>query len=193
MTCIVAIGNGGIVQMGADGIRHNDNDQTSRLTEPKIFLRDFGYDKMLIGTSGSHFMNQLIKREWHPRREIFDDRPADEVMWDVRKDIWVFLNDDAHRNVICDQTTNQIQGVILVGFRGQVYTIDSDGALCEYTNNYHAIGAGDEYALGSLYTSAPPVGVAETTDEVTQRLVTALNSTSFHLSSIQGPYTFLKC
>jgi len=193
MTCIVAIGNGENVWMGGDGVRHNDNDQTSRLTEPKIFIRDYGHDKILIGASGSHLMQQLLQREWGPPPEMFDDRLARDVMWEVRKDLWEFLHQEKHRSVICDQTTNQIQGVIIVGFRGQVWSIDSDGALCEYKVNYHAVGAGDEYALGSLHTSDDFAFLRNERGGEMRRIESALKAASFHLSSIQGPYTYLEC
>lgn len=195
MTCIVAIGNMVDVQMGADGIHHNDNDQSLRLKEPKIFIRKFDHVEILIGVSGSTIIQQLIQKEWNPDEELFTD-PDDtmsEKMWNIRTHLWGFLHKHEYRRTVCDEVKDLINGEIIFGFEGYVWSMASDGALGQHKTNYHAIGAGDELALGSLYTSAPPEGVAETDNEITERIKIALSAASFHLSSIQGPFTFLKC
>lgn len=78
-------------------------------------------------------------------------------------------------------------GVFIVGFRGRLFTVESDFQVSELTDDFCAVGCGEYYALGSLFST----NGADMNSQ--SRLNMALMSASFFSSGVSAPFNFVKC
>lgn len=187
MTCVAAVGHEGRVWIGSDAVGLDDGDLVFRLQEPKVFLKG----PFLIGCAGTHLANQLIRRLWMPDKKWEENRLAlkDEgVMWRVRDSLWEFLHEAGRWELMCQKDDPQLMhGAFIIGYRGTVWHIGVDGTVDTFEANYHAIGTGQEVALGSLHTTQQMIK-----DCPFHRVELALQAAEYHLSAIEGPFTILE-
>ena len=71
----------------------------------------------------------------------------------------------------------------LVGVRGRLFKIDRDFQVCENMDGYAAVGRGESYAIGSLYTSAK--------SKPKWRLQNALEAVAKFSGGVSAPFTFV--
>ncbi|WEH40368.1 hypothetical protein [Streptomyces sp. AM 2-1-1] len=75
-------------------------------------------------------------------------------------------------------------GTFLVGIAGRLYSIESDYQVAEPTDQYAAVGCGDDLALGALHATAA-LGW-----KPRQRITTALEAAAYHSAGVTGPFTY---
>lgn len=78
-----------------------------------------------------------------------------------------------------------IDGRILLGLRGELYQIGTELNINRSRDSYYALGVGEEYAYGSLYTTE------RLSLEPMQRLQMALEAATSHNTDVAGPFTFI--
>jgi ATP-dependent protease HslVU (ClpYQ) peptidase subunit len=150
MTCIVGLIENGRVWMGGDSAGVSGLDITVR-ADPKVFRNGH----FLIGFTSSFRMGQLLAYKLRV--------PAMEPGEDVFR-YMVTTVVDAVRECLKEggyaQRSNDAEtgGSFLVGFRGRLFSIQSDYQVCESSRGFHAIGCGADYALGSLASTAGQQG-----------------------------------
>lgn len=150
MTCIVGLIENGRVWMGGDSAGVSGLDITVR-ADPKVFRNGH----FLIGFTSSFRMGQLLAYKLKV--------PAMEPGEDVFR-YMVTTVVDAVRECLKEggyaQRSNDAEtgGSFLVGFRGRLFSIQSDYQVCESSRGFHAIGCGADYALGSLASTAGQPG-----------------------------------
>lgn len=83
-----------------------------------------------------------------------------------------------------DGEDGQTGGTFLVGYHGKLYTIERDFQVNCFRDGMIAIGAGAEYALGSLYTTSPK-------SNMKTRVLKALEAASYFSPYVAGPYALL--
>jgi ATP-dependent protease HslVU (ClpYQ) peptidase subunit len=146
MTCIVGLVDGDRVWMGGDSAGVSGLDVTVR-ADPKVFRNG----PFLIGFTSSFRMGQLLNF----RLRVPEQEPGTGVFGYM---VMTFV--EAVRDCLKEggyaQRTNDAEsgGSFLVGYRGRLFSIQSDYQVCEAIRGFHAIGCGADYALGALAASA---------------------------------------
>lgn len=179
MTCIAGLVHNRKVYMGCDSMSAIGYD-LRLVPGQKVFRRD----NFLIGGTGSARMLQVVRYEmtipeYHP--------DVDVMQYMVSQFAEAFRN--AMKTAGEAEKSNEREsysGLLMVGFRGRLFIIDSAYAVIEAADGYDAIGCGDSFARGSLFTSADdpvmrsdPVG----------RIETALRAAERMSIGVRGPFT----
>lgn len=189
MTCIVAITDGGHVWMGGDSFAGSEMIH-QRIKEPKVFSMFIDIagqetsETMIIGGCGSFRMLQLLKfalevPQYDPKMDL-THWFVEEFGEGVRK-----LFKDRGLTQLHDETEEAFYGTILIGFCGGLYTLQEDFAVVGFAEMEHATGAGEEYALGSLYTSR--VG----NKTLKKRITLALEAATEFSPMVMPPYYYV--
>jgi hypothetical protein len=157
MTCIVGITNGKNVWMGGDSFGGNDF-HMQKVRDPKVFelkvevLGESEHEPMLIGGCGSFRMLNVL--------EYSLDIPSFDRRLEVRHWMVEFFAEQVRTSFkkkgllqTHHETEESVYGAFLVGFLGELYTLQQDFAVIAWAEKEHATGAGEEYALGSLYAT----------------------------------------
>jgi len=187
MTCIVAIAKDDVVHMAGD--RFSTDGNWGRFTDgsPKIAtIPAFGRLEFLVGCAGDGRCCDVIQ---HMDIRAGNLSPVDaesnvreilvEAIRSALRDRGALMKDDDGQDKGC---------TVLVGHMGRLFVIGDNFAVSVITENYVAVGAAKEYALGSLATTN---GLA---DEVspTERLDIALMVAEKYNITVSGPFDFRK-
>jgi hypothetical protein len=137
---------------------------------------------MLIGFTTSFRMGQLLGYSL----EVPDHDPqipAERYMCTsfidaVRK----CLKDGGFAKV---ENATEAGGEFLVAYRGRIFRIYSDYHVGESTDDFDAVGCGEDIALGSLFSTRHAL------DTPIARLDLALNAAQQFSSGVRGPFLFL--
>jgi 20S proteasome alpha/beta subunit len=171
MTCIAAIKADGKVWMAGDHLGSNGFSKELR-TDPKVFI----LDDFLIGFTSSFRMGQLLRYQFTP--------PKNEETDNMKYMVCHFV--EAVRELFCKYGYSSIDnnkhrgGLFLVGYKGEIYRIDSDFQVGTSYRPFTAIGSGEDLALGSLYTT----DTTEFRDKISNRLITALMAAETYDGSV---------
>ena len=145
MTCIVAVVNKGTVYMGADSLGAAQSHILTR-KDPKVFVRK----PFVFGFTSSFRMGQLLAHSLRvpclPKKGITYKWMCTEFIDAVRKCLgeggWKIKKDEQERG-----------GTFLVGIAGQLFEIEGDFQVGIPGYDYAAVGCGQSYAKGSLYST----------------------------------------
>ena len=171
MTCIVGVENNGRVVIGGDSAGVAGWSVTVR-ADTKVF-RNGTY---IMGFCGSFRMGQLLRYSLIP--------PVPQT-WDLDR----FMATDfvaAVRDCLRDggyarnDSGNESGGQFLVGIQGRLYRIEADFQMGRSVDDYQAVGAGEDFARGSLHTSAE----LAPGDRVTRALAAAAH----HSTDVREPF-----
>lgn len=170
MTCIVGVEHAGRVYIGGDSAGVAGMSLRVR-TDTKVF-RNGPY---VMGFTTSFRMGQLL-------HHAFD---APEVTGDLDK-FMVTTFVDAVRKCLKDggwlskDKDREEGGTFLVGVAGTLFAVHGDFQVGRNADGYHAVGCGDDLALGSLHSTR---GLAPR-----WRLTAALEAAAHHSSGVAGPF-----
>lgn len=171
MSCIVGVESAGLVTIGGDAAAVSDHELTVRFDQ-----KVFEVGEYLIGFEDSFRMGQILRYRLSVPRQKCED--------DFEHLATVFI--DAVRKAFSAGgfTTSEdgadVGGRFLVGYRGALYSVDTDFHVGRSLRGYEAIGAGGPYALGSL---------ASTLDlEPEQRVRQALVASATHCVAVSAPF-----
>lgn len=159
MTCIVAVAKDGVVYMGGDRFTTDGNWGRFIDGSPKIAaIPEFFGLKFLVGCAGdgrccdvvlnadrsllSYLDFSIIPNVENPERNVRD--LLVEAIRLALKDRGALMKDDDGQDKGC---------AVLVGHMGRLFVIGENFAVSVITEDYVAIGAAKEYALGALETT----------------------------------------
>lgn len=175
MTCIIGLIDRGTVYMGGDSAGSNGWNMMT-MANPKVFVNK----EMIIGYTGSFRMGQLLQYSLR--------LPEQKESSDMEYLVGAFTNcvRDLYRNsgLLVKVNEKEEGGTFLVGYKGNLYRIESDFSIIQVAHNYTACGSGQDFALGAMYATS------DMQDPV-RRIEIALNSASEFSCSVRGPYTIL--
>lgn len=172
MTCIVGLISDNKVYMGGDSAGVAGFDIRVR-KDPKVFSNG----EFLIGYTSSFRMGQLLRFNLSPPplkegQDIFEYMATSFV-----NAVRYTLKDGGYTEI-----SNNVEsgGFFLVGFRGRLFTIESDFQVQEVLDDYTALGCGENYALGSLYSTK---GL-----KPMERVEQALRTAEYFSAGVRGPF-----
>jgi len=175
LTCIVGIEYNGNIYMGGDSAGSNGWSISTQVS-PKIFK----VGELLIGYTSSFRMGQLL--QYQLEIEAQEQGSNEEYM------IKVFA--ETARSLFKEYGYSKIEkneeegGRFLVGYRGELYLVQSDFSVLRTIDRFNSVGCGAAYALGALKIldlSDPEVALTK-----------ALESAAYFSTGVRGPFHFLK-
>ncbi len=152
MTCIVGLETESGVIIGGDSSSSNGYITHSTRLE-KVFTiesQPIG-EEFLIGYTTSFRMGQLLQYKLKVDRREPREQSALEYLSVVFVDaVRKCLKEGGYAKV---ENNQEEGGQFLIGYGGILYTVHSDFQVNSSMNGYFAIGAGAEYALGSMWST----------------------------------------
>lgn len=180
MTCIVGIARAnGEVWIGGDSAGTNaDSQQTIETTEKVFFVRNaHSGDEFLLGCSTSFRMIDLLKYQLIPP-EVDGNNLHRYMVIAFVEAVRTCLKEGGFAK---KEDEREEGGYFLVGFRGRLFEVGSDYHVSEAQCGYHAIGSGDDLALGALFATRD-------LDDPEARLKLALHAAAYHNSDVREPF-----
>jgi ATP-dependent protease HslVU (ClpYQ) peptidase subunit len=178
MSVIVGIVRSGVIHMGADSYVGSGWD-CGLMSTPKIF--ELG--EMVIGFSGDvsvlNAIRYRLKVPEHGEEETDEAFLAVKVADALRGAIG-----EAGRLMKKDDVEST-RASMLIGYRGNLYRIGSEFSVLRRAQEYEAVGAGEDYALGALFAGK------KNRDGVKKILTTALMAASQHSAVVSPPFVFI--
>lgn len=144
-TCIVALVHNGKVHMGGDR-RMSSGASFTKMKEPKIHESSGGF---IFGSSGNAAFLQILKYLSPPIRE----ENTDDDVYITRDLAFTIYRKVAEMYGEEKENIYYPEGEVIIGYRGEIYFIESYGGAIWLDSPYYAIGCGGAFALGSLRTS----------------------------------------
>jgi len=187
MTCIVALINDNKVFLGGDAAASDDKSGLIfQRTDPKVFkVGQFG-----IGFVDSFRMGQILQYSWTPPvyKPTAGYRNLDKFL---RTRFVESVKESFKENGYGNQNPGTEDGdeggifIITVQGAGRIFTMDSDFHIGEADVQYMAEGAGQELALGSLFSTAQ-------IKTPRKRVRMALEAATKFNMSVRPPFTIIE-
>lgn len=185
MTCIAAVvGDNGSVWMGGDSAGISDDSVLSLGigAEPKIWKTN----GILFGACGSFRVSQVIR--WHVHVPAYD--PETELLNYLTGPLIDSLRDclAAHGTLQAwlDDSTEAIDGGLLVGMENRVFEVYQDFGVGELVHGYGSVGCGSPIAMGNL------AATESLNIKPKRRITMALEAAERHSAGVRGPFTIIK-
>lgn len=145
MTCIAGLISNGDIYIGGDSAGVSGIDLRLRKDE-KVFIKN----NMIFGYTSSFRMGQILRYKltipsYYPQIDLYEYM-VDSFVDAVRK----CFKDSGYMTI--DKSVEE-GGHFLIGFRGRLFTVNSDLQVGESVYPFSAVGCGEDYALASLATS----------------------------------------
>ena len=167
MTCIVGIADGSNVYMGGDRGASDEHTIVS-IAQPKVKVNGL----WIHGYSGSLGNGQLLDFINFPATLKKTDDPYKIIKFDIVPQIKALM--ESHGSIKDDDATDY-----LIGCKGRLFELSSeDWGVAEVEQI--SIGSGNNYALGSLYSTIE-------IDNPIVRITIALNAAITYSPTCQGP------
>lgn len=175
MTCIVGLEHEGKVYIGGDSLGVSGYNIRERLDE-KVFKNG----KFIMGFTSSFRMGQLLRYELEPPKL----KKGQDVMQFMVKDFVGAVRDCLKVGGYSTISSNEESaGTFLVGFQGCLFCVENDYQVARLSDGEYSVGCGEQYAMGSLYSTS---GVGPV-----RRITEALNAASKYSGGVGGKYTIL--
>jgi ATP-dependent protease HslVU (ClpYQ) peptidase subunit len=172
MTCIVGIKDNGKVYIGGDSLGSSHYKKVIRVDQ-KIFIKN----DMIFGFTSSYRMGQILRYSFVAPKQLHED--ADDMEYLVNKFIPALIKCYDSHGYLTKKENVVIGGVFLLGYKTKLYKIESDFQVGESINEFDACGSGEDFALGSLYSTT-----AITDPE--SRIQTAINAAAEFSPGVGG-------
>lgn len=151
MTCIVGLAEQGRVLIGGDSAGANSSWALTIRADQKVFRNG----PFLMGFTTSFRMGQLLQYKLQVPEQTADQTDFAFMVTTFIDAVRTCLKDGGYAKVESNAETG---GVFLVGYRGNIYKVDSDFQVSQPVSGYAAVGCGDDIALGSLHATSSLVG-----------------------------------
>ncbi len=173
MTCIVGLEDKGVVYIGGDSAGVSGLSITIRADE-KVFTNG----PFIMGFTTSFRMGQLLRYK-------FDAPNQANGIDDMRYMVTTFI--DAVRKCFFDNGFGSKEenqgGTFLVGYKGQLYSVQSDFQVAKHSAGYAAVGSGTDLALGAMFANVKLKPV--------ERIKNALSAASAFNAGVTPPFVVL--
>jgi len=146
MTCVVGLEHKGKVYMGADSAAYE-----SSMIWPSRLDKVFHVEAFLIGYTESFRFGQLLRYHLKVPKQTKTTTDLEYLVIQFIPKVQAVLSEGGFSP---DSDSKGDCGKCLLGYRGTLYLIDEDFQVNTSHHGYTAIGAGEEYAMGSLFSTA---------------------------------------
>ncbi len=174
MTCIIGLKENNKIYIGGDTIGVGGYSKVFR-TDGKVFKKN----NMIFGFTSSYRMGQILRYSFVPptREENIDD-----MTYLVAHFIPDLINSYKTGGFLTK--TNEVfsGGVFLLGYRNELYKIESDFQVGISALGYDACGCGEDLAKGCMYA------VKDTSLSPEDKITKSLESAAVHSAGVGGRF-----
>jgi len=172
MTAIVGFTKDGIVYMAGDTLG------SSEYTESKVFKNG----EFLIGYTSSFRFGQILEYEFCPPNRLEGLKDKEYIVKYFIKELRKCLEENKYTS----QDSKGESGICLLGYRGNLYKIQSDFSILQSAYGYDACGSGDLICLDAL-------GILKDLDiSPKDKVIKAIEIASLHNPYVGGRITYIK-
>ena len=147
MTCIIGLKHEDKVYIGYDSLGSNGYSGNIRKDRKAFKLKD--NNEAIIGFTSSYRMGQLLMYSDELINKEEEINHEYMVTKFIPKIIDIFKGGKYSRN----DNGEESGGIFLLAHKNNLFKIESDFQVAEYMDKYLACGCGEDFALGSLYTT----------------------------------------
>lgn len=176
MTCIAALVDKGIIYMGGDSAGVSGYEMQRR-ADSKVFING----EFIIGFTSSFRMGQLLRYSFSPPTKKENQDLFKYMVTDFVDAVRNCLKQGGYARIDNNEDTG---GTFLVGHYGRLFLIDSDFQVGEMLEPYVAVGCGQPYAVGSLYSTE--------TLEPNLRIKKSLESAEMFNAGVRSPFNIMQ-
>jgi ATP-dependent protease HslVU (ClpYQ) peptidase subunit len=179
VTCIAGVVDQGQVFIGGDSAGVGPGWDLTVRADEKVFRNG----EFLFGFTTSFRMGQLLHHAFTPPKPREGQDPDGFMVTDFVDAVRTCLKSGGWAMKTNDQESG---GTFVVGYRGRLYVIHDDYQVGRPVASYAAVGSGESFALGSLFTTAAHGAV-----EPERRVRLALAAAEAHSAGVRGPFLVL--
>lgn len=174
MTLVVGLAHESRVYIGTDSAEAGASNLTIRRDPQVVWKGSF-----LFGFPGVFRLENLVRY----RLPVPEDEPATDVRGFLALHVAETVRAWIREELVEPQVraaTDEIAGIMLVGYRGRLFMIGSDGQVVEAFDGYDALGTGDEVALGAMR--------ATRRESPEDRVYSALHAAAYLTGAVRPPF-----
>lgn len=175
MTCVVGIAHEGAVYVGADSAGTDGWLRQTIRADEKVFTKG----PFVMGFAGSFRMGQLLRYKLSVAEQPSTLSDHEYVHTWFLDAVRQCLKDGGYAEV---KNNVELGGYFLLGYRGELYQVESDFQVGRPVEPYAAIGCGEEYALGAL-----DVLLAKGVKDPRAAIKTAIGVAAYRSAGVAGP------
>lgn len=180
MTCIIGLVENGKIYMGGDSAGVDDYMRIHIRKDPKVFIKE----DFIMGFTTSFRMGQILQHVFVP--PTYEEEK--DVFGYMCRDFVSSLIDTFKGSGYAVVKDNQVHGgCFLVGFKGRLFTIESDFQVAELIDKYTSVGCGMEFAAGAVRAT---YDIDKDMDPV-KRILTGLNAAQAFSAGVREPFSIL--
>lgn len=176
MTCIVGLEQDGKVYIGGDSAAVGGQDIYASRT-PKVFQNG----RYLIGYTTSFRMGQLLQFSLG-RITVKKKDPFAHLVTEFIPHLRTLFENGGYSRIT---NNKEAGGSFLLGYKGKVYSIQSDFQVNSCIDGMMACGCGEDYALGSMYST-------QRIKDPEKRLIMALSAAAHYSTGVCEPFLVMK-
>ncbi len=175
MTAIVGFSKDGTVYIAGDSAGVAGLDVTVR-SDTKVFKNG----NMIFGYTTSFRMGQLLRYKLKiPKQKGDDDYKY--MVTDFIDSIRQCFEENGFSKI---ESNKEKGGSFLVGYKGKLYTISDDFQVGISEIKFDAVGCGESYCLGSMYST-------QNETDIEKRLIMALESAEKFSGGVRRPFNII--
>lgn len=175
MTCIVGMKDNGKVYIGGDSLGVGGYSKTLR-SDAKVFQNG----DMIFGYTSSFRMGQILRYSFTPPERSVT--VTDDMQYLVNNFIPSLITAYKSGQYLTKKDDAAVGGTFLLGYRGNLYQVESDFQVGIPTLGYDACGCGGDIALGCMYA----VKDLPLTPE--EKITKCLEAASAHSAGVGGKF-----
>lgn len=184
MTCIVGLIDNGKIWMGGDSAS-TAGLSSGIIKDEKVFK----IDDFLIGMTGYPRGAQLVRyKKWLPKYREDEHKSIKEFICTIFVDALMKLfKDNGYSRISNNEEETNDQ--YLIGFKGELFIIESNYQVMQYETKYLSIGCGAPYAKGSLFSMLGIKSLGENEEYTPGSLIEeALKAAEYFNAGVRGPF-----
>jgi ATP-dependent protease HslVU (ClpYQ) peptidase subunit len=176
MTCIVGLKHKGHVYIGGDSAGVGGYKIESRV-DPKV--HEVG--SFLFGFTTSFRMGQLLGHTFVPPKQKRGQSIHKFMVTDFIDAVRQCLKDGGYAR---SHNGEESGGTFIVGYKGHLFTVYDDYQIAETSDDYCAVGCGEDIAKGAMFASRDVIPV--------ERIKQALYAASHFSAGVRPPFLIVK-
>ena len=175
MTCIVGMEHNGRVVFGADSqVTNGGIGYTSGPS--KVFV----INGIVMGYTGPCKVGNILRHRLQPTKP--PKRNLDNYISTTLVDL-IRSAFNTHGFLEKNNGWESTLGNIMIGLHGSIYVMEENFQVLRFQSKYHAIGSGQEIALGSLFSTSH-------IKTPKKRIEMALKAAANYCTTVGGPFKF---
>lgn len=179
MTCIAGIKKGNKVWIGGDSAATSGNMSQLIIADKKVFVKG----EFAFGVCGSpKVMDVLRDKVKIPKQSMPDNRKyiTVSVLPEIKQ---AFRQSGCMERNKFGKEIEEIYGMLLFGYRGSLYRMESNFQIITTAYGFDAVGSGQDIALGHMHSTSSSM-----LNNPKKRILKALEASAINNAGVRPPF-----